>query len=84
MGPYGPGPGPYEGENLQEKHTFLFYTHFYKKKIVVYDTNTMFLYSFNVFFRFLVEIRLRTIMKLPQQASFGTKTCSFGTSITLP
>ena len=26
----------------------------------------------------------RTIMKLPQKTSFGTKACSFGTSITLP
>ena len=27
----------------------------------------IFFYSFNVFFRFLAEIRLRTIMKLPQK-----------------
>ena len=29
MGPYGPGPGPYEGETLQEKRP-IFYTFFNK------------------------------------------------------
>ena len=31
--------------------------------------------NFNLFYRFLTEIRFRTIMKLPQEASFGTKMC---------
>ena len=44
----------------------------------------MFIDGFNVFFRFMAEIRFRTIMKLHQKASFGTKTCSVRTSITLP
>ena len=39
--------------------------------------------SFNVFFRFLAERRFREIMKLSEKASVGTKTCSFGTFITL-
>ena len=53
-------------------------------KIHCFDLHVTFFDRFNVFFRFLAEIRFRTIMKLPQKASFGTKTCSFGTSITLP
>ena len=53
--------------------------------IVVYDhLHIEFFNGFNVFFRFLAEIRFRTIMKLPQKASSRTKTCSFGTSVTLP
>ena len=38
----------------------------------------------NVFFRFLAEIRFRTMIKLPQKASSRTQMCSFGTSCTLP
>ena len=56
--------------------------HFYKKHIFAYKYYV--LNSFNMFLRFLVGIRFRTMMKLPQKASFGTNTCSFGTSITLP
>ena len=63
-GLYGPGPGPYEGETLQEKRicssTFLL-------KIVVFDLHMTFFDSFNVFFRFLTEIRFRTIMKLTKK-----------------
>ena len=44
---------------------------------------TYFNYS-ALFLKFLAEIHFRTIMKLPQKASFGTKMCRFGTSITLP
>ena len=29
--------------------------------------------GFNVFFRFLVEIRLRTLIKLPQKSKFSTQ-----------
>ena len=84
-GPYEPGPGPHEGETLQEKRTFPFYCNAFLSKIVDLHTNTKSSDSFNVFFRFLAaEIRFRTIMKLPQRASFGTKTCSFRTSVTLP
>ena len=83
MGQYGPGPGPFESEALQEKNT-LSYLHaqFYLK--AAFYINTTFFDSFNVFFRFQAEISFITIMKLPQKASVGTKTCSFGTSITLP
>ena len=44
----------------------------------------MFYNSFNMFFRFLAEIRFRTIMKIPQKATSRTKTCSFRASVTLP
>ena len=53
-------------------------------KIIVFDLHITFFDSLNMFFRFQAEIRFRTIMKLPQAASFETKPCSFGTSITLP
>ena len=64
------------------KIIFVFNTFCYKSLFLtsIYDV----FYSFNVFFRFLAEIRFRTIMKLHEKASFGTKACSFGTSITLP
>ena len=81
MGLY--GPGPYEGETLQKKRTFLF-RRISINIIVAFDANAAFVNSFNVFSRFLAEIGFRTIMKLSQKASFGTKACSFGTSITLP
>ena len=68
--------------NSSRKSTF-FVPHSFMK-IVVYDINTASFYSVNVFFRFLAEIRFRTIMKLPQKASFVTEMYSFGTSITLP
>jgi len=79
MGPYGPGPGPYEGETVQEKNMANIF-----KNIFVFNANTTLFDSFKVFFRFLIEIRFRTIAKLPQKTSFGTKLSSFGTSITLP
>ena len=44
------------------------------KKYIAFD-------NFNMFFRFLAEIRFRTIMKLLQDQE--TTTRSFGTSITL-
>ena len=53
-------------------------------EITVFDLHMALSDIFNVFFRFLAEIRFRTIMKLPQKASSRTKTCSFGTSVTLP
>ena len=52
-------------------------------KIIVFDISTAFFDSFKMFFSILAEIRLRTIMKLPQKASLGTNKRSFGTSITL-
>ena len=86
-GPYGPirthmtGPGPYEGETLQEKRIVLFTC---LSKNVAFDTHTIVFESLNSFFIFLTEIRFRSMMKLPQNASFGTKAISFGTSVTLP
>ena len=53
-------------------------------RIIVFDINTTYFDSFIVLFRYLAEIQFRTIMKLHQKASFGTQTCSFVTSITLP
>ena len=50
----------------------------------MFDANIMFFDCFKVLFRFLADKSFITIMKLPQQASFGTKTCSFRASITLP
>ena len=39
----------------------------FRSKIVIFHANTTFYNSFNVFFRFLAEIRFRTIMKLPEK-----------------
>ena len=75
--------GPYEGEALQEKRTLSF-SNTFLGKIIVFDLHIAFFDSVNVFFMFLAEICFRTIMKLLQKASLGTKARSFGTSITLP
>ena len=77
----GPARALDERENL-EKQFFLSNAFF--SNIVVFDLHIVFFYGFNVFFRFLAEIRFRTIMKLPQKASSRTKTCSLDTSVTLP
>ena len=73
---------------LEEREKFKKNTHFFKhmfiKTIVVSDLYMTFFNGFYVFFRFLAEIRFRTIMKLPQKTNSRTKMCSFGTSITLP
>ena len=47
-------------------------------KIVVCDLHMMFFDNFTVLFRFLADKHFRTIMKLPQKTSFGTKPCSLG------
>ena len=56
-------------------------THFFSNtclsKIIVLDLHMPLLASFNVFFRFLAEIRFRTIMKLPEKTSLGTKKSIF-------
>ena len=69
-------------EQLNLETDFIYIRFF--SKIVVIDLHTIFFDGFSVFFRFLAEIRFRTIMKLPQKASSRTKTCSFDTSVTLP
>ena len=53
MGPYGPGPGQYEGETLQENHTFSLHTFFteivifviYAVICMVLVKNTTFVYQ---------------------------------------
>ena len=73
---------------LEEREKLMKNVHFLRNtsllKIVVFDLQMTFFDGFNVFFRFLAEIRFRTIMQLPQQATSRTKTCSSGTSVTLP
>ena len=79
MGPY----GPVWGRNPPGK-TYFFSLNKSLSKIVVFDLHMTSFAGFIVFFRFLAEMRFRTIIKLPQKASSRTKTCSFGTSCTLP
>ena len=80
MGPYGPGPGLWWAGKVREKRIVKCFF----PQIVVFDLHMAFFDSFNVFFRFLAEIRFRLMMKLPQKASSRTQTCSFRTSVTLP
>ena len=80
FGPIWARPGPVWGRNPPRKTTFLLITLFFIPNRFKWIQR----FVDNVFFRFLAAIRLRSIIKLPQQASFGTKMCSFGTSITLP
>ena len=82
MGPYGPGPGPWWAGKALERNVFV--CKFIFLKIVVLDLHITFFDSLNVFFRFLADIRFRTNMRSPQKGSSRTKTCSFGTSVTLP
>ena len=58
-----------------KKHMFFYVTHFYHR---FWPPDNVF-YCFNVFFRFLAEIRFRTIIKLPQKASSRLKKYNFGT-----
>ena len=62
MGPCGPGPGPYEGEKFKGKPNY--FKQFLLSEIDIFYLHITFLNSFHVFFRFLAEIRFRTIMKL--------------------
>ena len=66
------------------KNAAFFVRHTFFPQIMVFDLHMMFFVRFNVFFRFLTEVRFRTIIKLHQKAGSRTKTCSFGTSCTLP
>ena len=52
--------------------------------IIVFDLQTIFFDGKTVFFRFLAEIRLRTLIKPHQKASSRPKTCKFCTTCTLP
>ena len=95
-GPYGPiralinlyGPiwarrGPLKSGKSIGKALFSLVKHIFIKNRRFRSPYYVF-YSFNAFFRFLSEIHFRKIMKSPQKASSRTKTCSFGTSVTLP
>ena len=75
FGPIWTRPGPVGGRNPQGKHICLHCFPFIKNRN--FACNYSIFYSFNVFFRFLAEVRFRTSMKLPQEASFGITTCSF-------
>ena len=82
MGRTGPARALEEREKFWKNVFFIF--KYRLPKIVVFNIHMPFFDGSNVFFRFLVEMRFRTILKLPQKASSRTKTCSFGTSCTLP
>ena len=85
-GPYRPIGGPYrpvwarmgparaleERESSGKTHIFCYVT-ILSSKINVLDLHIVFFDGFNLFFRLLAEIRFRTIMKLPQKTSSGTK-----------
>ena len=88
-GPYGPiwarmGPARAleEREKFRKSAPCSYLTYLYQKSSFL--TSTRRFNGFNMFFRFLAEIRFRTIMKSSQKLHFGIKVCSFGTSITLP
>ena len=82
MGPYGPGPGPWRAGKVQKMHLFLSKSFF--KEIVVFDLQTPIFDGKTVFFRFLAEIRMRTLAKSSQKASSGPISCKFRTTCTLP
>ena len=89
-GPYGPlwahmGPARAleEREKCRKNIPFSHVTHFHQKSLF-FDLQTAFFDGFNVLFRFLAEIRLRTIIKSPQKASSRPITCKFRTTCTLP
>ena len=89
MGPYGSvwarmGPARALEEREKFRTNTLFLRNAFFSKIVVFELQTMLFDCFNVFFRFLAEIRLRTPIKSPQKASSRPKMCKFRTTCTLP
>ena len=62
MVPYGPARA------LEDRETFKIFvhTHVYQQSFL-FDLHLAFFDGFNAFFRFLAEIRLRTIVKLPRK-----------------
>ena len=85
MGPYGPiwaRPGPLKSGKSKKKTHFLSNTFFLK--IFVFDLQTAFFDGKTVFFKFLAEICLGTLIKSPQKASSRPKICKFRTTCTLP
>ena len=79
----GPAWALEEPEKIRKNYLSFYVTKFSQKNIV-FNLHRILFNSFNVFFRFLAEIRFRAIIKLPQKANSRTKTCSFSTSCTLP
>ena len=74
VGPYGPiwaRPGPLKSGKI--KKTYLFYVTYYSQKTSFFNLQTMFFHSFNVCFRFLAEIHLRTLIKSPQKQVLDPK-----------
>ena len=82
ISPWGPAWALEEREKFRKN--MFFSSNAFLSKIFVFNLHIMFFNGFNVLLSFLAEKWYRTIMKLPQKTSFGTNTCSFGTSITLP
>ena len=70
----GPARAREEREKFRRNAPFFLRNTFFSK-IVAFDLHITFLYGFNVFFRFLAEIRFRTMIKSPQKASSRPKTC---------
>ena len=71
-------------KNGNVKKTYFFSSNTFFSKIVVFDLQTTFFDGKTVFFRFLAEIRLRTLIKSPQKASSRPISCKFRTTCTLP
>ena len=67
-----------EWEKFRKTHGSFF------SKTIVFDFHTAFCNGFDVFFRFLAEIRLRAPIKSPQKPSSRPKTCKVRTTCTLP
>ena len=70
MGPYGPvrahmGPARALEEREKFRKNIFSLRNTFLSKIVVFDLHMLFFVRFNVFFRFLAEIRFRTIIRLP-------------------
>ena len=75
MGPYGPiwaRPGPLKSGKSKKKTPLILSNTFFSE-IVVFDLQTRFFDGKTVFFRFLAEIRLRTLIKSPQKPSYRPK-----------
>ncbi len=64
-------------------HLFSYVTHF-SQTSSFFDLQTFCFNGKTVFFKFLAEIRFRTPIKSPQEASSRPKMCKFRTTCTLP
>ena len=74
--------------NLEFREKLNFETDFLRNtslsKIIVFDLYAAFFDGFNMFFRFLAEMRLRIIIKSHQKNKFSTQNVKFCTTCTLP